>query len=456
MLRRPNSTVSIRNKNHKYNYLRNNTANNIFNQNNNNICQSPKIYSGKMRYILEDKKLFSLLDINEKITNSKGPSLPIQFKRLTTSQIHDLLNGNFFRNQEKQKKIKCSLLKKNLYKRLKIPKEIKDDINNELKSKNIKSENNAFDESKNDTENNIQKRIVHTEQGLQIKKPDKKDEILKRPKTSKFSYQNSMNNLIKKKNSNFDIFENSKENNNIKKDIWLPTNYKNYEQIVKDRKLFIQKMNQNPFFNRLPSCTLKEIQSKVNNTDIFFINPPRPQAKFNAYANYKNNLKNINNCYYNSDIFNVKNDDTSLKKIGEKYLFNDLENLKYTTSRESKSEWQGHIDKNSINNCSSENYNIVMPNRKNNNLTKEKIYSTLDEKNNNKHNPLYKPKSVSKYIDLANNSSSNFGKDYMNCYNSSINCFRRVPEHCSSFGDLFLQYKNICDRPFYKKPIYIQ
>lgn len=122
--------------------------------------------------------------------------------------------------------------------------------------------------------------------------------MLKRPKTSKLSYQNSMNNLIKKK---YDNFENNKENNNIRKDIWKPINYKNYEQIVKDRKLFIEKMNQNPFFNRQPSCTLKEMQSKVQNTNIFFINPPRLQAKYNTYANYKNNLKNINNYYYNSD-----------------------------------------------------------------------------------------------------------------------------------------------------------
>ena len=125
MLRRPNSKVAIRKKNHKYNFLGNNNGNNFFNQNNNDISQSPKIYSGKMRYILEDKKLFSLLDLNEKITNSKGTSLPIQFKRLSSKQMHDLLNNNSSNRQENLKKIQCSLLKKNLFKRLKIPKEIK-------------------------------------------------------------------------------------------------------------------------------------------------------------------------------------------------------------------------------------------------------------------------------------------------------------------------------------------
>ena len=263
MLKRPNSTVEIRNINHKFKLSLNNNGNNFFNQNNNNICQSPKIYSGKIRYILENKKLFSLIDLNEKITNSKGPSLPIQFKRLTSKQINDLLKGNSSNNKENLKKIKCSLLKKNLFKRLKIPKEIKNDIdilNNELISKNIKSENNAFDENKKETENNIEKFISNTEQGLKNKNTDKKDEMMKRPNTSRFSYESSKNKLMKKK---YDNFENNKDNNNIKKDIWMPTNYKNYEQMVKDRKLFIEKLNQNPFFNRLPSCTLKEIQSKI-------------------------------------------------------------------------------------------------------------------------------------------------------------------------------------------------
>ena len=84
MLKRPNSTISIRSKNHLSNYIRNNNNIKFDNNKNNNIYQSPKISSGKMRYILENKKLFSLIDLNEKITNSKGTSLPKQFNRLTS------------------------------------------------------------------------------------------------------------------------------------------------------------------------------------------------------------------------------------------------------------------------------------------------------------------------------------------------------------------------------------
>ena len=451
MLRRPYSTISIRKKNHKYNLINNNNNlnnyNNITPYNDNNIYQSPKIHSGKMRYILENKKLFSLLDLNEKITNSKGPSLPIQFKRLTSEEINDLFKGNFTKVYDKLKKLKFSSIKNNHLNRVKIPKAIKKDsyIFNKESTIIQKEEHNEI----NDTENNLEKFMAHTDQGINVKLNNKKEEILKRPNTSLHSYQKKLTRLNKKN------LENNKENQNYKIDKWMPTNYKNYEQLVKDRKLFIQKMKENPFFNRLPTCTLKEIQSKVYNTDIFFVNPQNTNKNFNSYIYYKNNLihKN-NNCYYNSDIFNIKNDEISLDKIGEKYLFHIPQKIKYTSSRESKSEWHGHIQKDSINNCSSKEYNILIPNRKNNNLTKDKIYKTLDETNNSKDNPIHKQKSISNYIDLANNSSCNFGKDYTNCYNLNPNCFKKIPENCSSYGDLFLQYKDICDKPYYKQKYY--
>ena len=431
MLKRPNSTISLRDKN--LNFMKNNN-NNYYTHNNNINFQSPKISSGKMRYILENKKLFSLLDLNEKVTNSKGPSLPIQFKRLTSKEIHDLFNGDSAKVYEKYKKMKYS----NFLNSIKIPKIIKNDLN----EKATKSENNTKVEEKNNTEDNIEKFTAHTDQGIGIKLNNKKDEMLKRPNTSRLT------NFNKKK---FEEFENTKETKSKKNDIWMPTNYRNYEQMVKDRKLFIKKMKNNPFFKRLPSCTINDIQSKNFHSDIFFVNPPNPNVKFNSYINYKQNIKNNNNTYYNSDIFNIKNDEVSIQKIGEKFLFNSQKNLKYTSARESKSDWEGTITKDSINNCSSKDYNILTPIRRNENLMKENVYKTLDETNNNKNNPIYKLKSVSKYIDLANNSSSNFGKDYMNCYNLNPTCFKKIPENCSSYGDLFFHYKNICDRPFYKK-----
>ena len=50
----------------------------------------------------------------------------------------------------------------------------------------------------------------------------------------------------------------------------------------------------------------------------------------------------------------------------------------------------------------------------------------------------------------ANNNSSHFGQEYSKCYKSNPNCFKKVTEICANFGDLFLHYKNMCDKPFHK------
>ena len=75
---RPKSTFVIRRKRNNY-Y-------NIYNDN--RINQSPKISSNKIRDLQEEKKLFSLIDINDKITNSKGTSIPNQYKRLSQKEIN--------------------------------------------------------------------------------------------------------------------------------------------------------------------------------------------------------------------------------------------------------------------------------------------------------------------------------------------------------------------------------
>ena len=159
------------------------------------------------------------------------------------------------------------------------------------------------------------------------------------------------------------------------------------------------------------------------------------------------------NIYFNSDIFNIKNDEISLNKIGEKYLFNNPNNIKYTSSRESKSDLHHNSNKDTSSNFSSKNYNILIPNRKNNSLTKDDIYKILKE-NKAYNNPLNRHTSISKFMDLAHSASSNLGKEYLKIYNSNPNCFKKIAENCGSYGDLYLYYKNLCDEPFYKKKQY--
>ena len=477
MLSRPKSTVSIRNSNFKFNFNSNNSnLPKLDNNNNFSINQSPKLFSGKMRYIFEDKKLFSLIDLNEKITNCKGPSLPIQFKRLTSEEIHKLF-PDYTKRYEKLNKLKYTSIKNTLLGRIIKPKENnketninntkkEPDKNNEKKlcEINITNKDNDSKENKNKMEqinkadlNINRKKEINIVREIEENKSNKKEKIIdKRPNTSILAYKQKPKNYYNTENVKVNIAKEEKKYNN-KNDIWKPANYKDYEESVKDKKVFLQKMKENPFFNRLPSCTLKEIQDKTYNTDIFFVKPPKSNSKFSHFKSYMNNIKNHqNNCYYNSDILNIKNDELSLKKIGEKYLFQIPQNIKYTSSRESNSEWKSTLPGNSINNCSSKDYNILIPNRINNNMTRDKAYMTLDKINYNKNNPITKQRSVSKFIDLANNKKSNFGIDYMNCFQTNPNCFKKVAEHCSSYGDLFLEYKNLCNIPFYKKKLTIE
>ena len=61
---------------------------NILNKTFNGFNQDKKKpYDSKNFLYNQNKKLFSLLDINDKITNSRGTCLPIQYKRLTDEEI---------------------------------------------------------------------------------------------------------------------------------------------------------------------------------------------------------------------------------------------------------------------------------------------------------------------------------------------------------------------------------
>ena len=398
------------------------------------LNQSPKISSGKFRSLLTNRNNFSLLDINDKVTNSRGTSLPIQYKRLTSKEVKELFNIEKLENYKKFQKMKYNSMKNIFLEKNKIANKTKHQniINKKNFEKNYETDiiNNKTDICDN-INNNINNSCIKNE----IKKI-KKDNIIisKRPQTSKANNRKKI------------IFEEEKKNNEKTykiKDIWKPLNYEEYEEMVNDKKKLIKKMQKNPFFTRLPQCSIKEIKEKVNHSDIFFL---QKNNKENIDLEHNNNyIKKKNyNIYFNSDIFNIKNDEINIKKIGEKYLFNNQNNIKYTSSKESQSSWQNNIYKDPINNFSSKNYNILSPNRKNNFLNKDDIYKSLIKK------PLNKQKGLGNYMDSANNNSSHFGQEYSKCYKSNPNCFKKVTEICANFGDLFLHYKNMCDQPFHK------
>ena len=436
MITRPKSTNPSRRNGKKLSRENNEKIN----QNENNITfyQSPKISSGKLRSILNNSnKIFSILDLNEKAIN-KGTSLPIQFKRLTQEEIQKIFHFQKLETYKKMKKKKISSMRNILFNKLNIPQSTKSE------NKNLKID---F-KQKEISEKNYNDKIS----SLTIEKDDnriKKEKIkIKRPQSCK----------VNRKKINFKKIEfnpkTSEENEKTltKNDIWKPINYDIYEEMVKNRTVFINKMQENPFFARLPQSSIKEIKSKGHNSDIFFLKK-NEEEKCDLKKQINNMRQEKYNIYFNSDIFNIKNDEISLNKIGEKYLFNNPNNIKYTSSRESKSDWHHNSNKDTSNNFSSKNYNILTPNRKNNSLTKDDIYKILKE-NKAYNNPLNRHTSISKFMDLAHSASSNFGKEYLKFYNSNPNCFKKIAENCGSYGDLYLHYKNLYDEPFYKKKNY--
>ena len=426
MLKRPHSAITIRKKNSQFKIDNNNNntylvkINNNTKNSKNNINQSPKISSGKMRSIFEGEKYLSLLNKDEEKINENLPIPPEllsyrggfstsnHFKRFTSQELNELFNNK----NEKRKNLKQTSIKNAFLKKMKNKKE---EIKNESCTIYPRSNEKEAFYKLNDKEN-------------KEKKSNKMHEILKRPKTA----------IIYKKRLDYNIDDN-KQNQNIKTDRWMPSDYRNYEKLVKNRKLFIEKLKENPFFARIPHHSVKGIKAKNYYSDIFCVNP----------QDSKDTKKHTKNNYYDiSDIFNLINDETNLKKVGEKYLFNSPQKVKYTTARESNSEWHLELQKNSIQNVPSKEYNILVPTRKNSNsTTTEKIYKNLND-TDFKDNPIRKHKGISNFIDIAHSFASNIGKDYMNCYKINPNCFKKIRETCSCFGDLYLRYKGLIDKPF--------
>ena len=113
MITRPKSSVTNR---HLKNKLKLET-NSKLNQKDNSISleQSPKISSGKFRKLFEEKKNFSILDVNEKVTNNKGTSLPAQFRRLQPNEMKELFKLDIFEKKKKIEKQKYASMKNILF-----------------------------------------------------------------------------------------------------------------------------------------------------------------------------------------------------------------------------------------------------------------------------------------------------------------------------------------------------
>ena len=447
--------------------------------------QSPKITSQKTRniYYIRTPKLFSLRDINDKITDSRGTSLPSQYKRLSEEEINNLFGVNYTLgwnyDQTFMKKIRENTNKiRNNFRKLRIPKSsltinINNNNNNRplntfidknlenkkekpeiIKIKKIenkeenKNESTIENELKNIEEIKI-KKIYENKEPLEMKIPNKKrsrNEKSENEKNKNYntistpeSFEINIKNKISKTNSFIEI-----RNRNDK---WLPKGYEDYEKIVKNPKLLKRQIStNNPFVNKLPDLKLSDIKKKSIESDIFF--RKIPDQKEDEY-NYK--LLNYND-HQNSDIFIQKNDLTSIFKNSETYLFKPKKKENYSNSRESNSEWMSQTKIPTLLNHVSTEYNILNPNIKNFSKLKTEILNECENKKNinsvNCFNPIYRQKSLCEFIDLTRNGAPNPGKDYLSSYNKSNDAFRIRNDICSSFGDSYNSCKNLLNKPF--------
>ena len=433
---------------------------NILNKTFNGFNQDKKKpYDSKNFLYNQNKKLFSLLDINDKITNSRGTCLPIQYKRLTDEEIKKKFEvtytqgWNYDKNiiqkaKENTKKLKEDYIKCKMNKFL-------NNTNEDNKINIITPKNNTI---RSNSETNI-KNINNNRQPeiIKIKKLDVNN--------LKNSIPNYLNNNIEKSNYHNDNkrknlvinteykYENKKPKKSqstieirIKKDSYLPKGYPEYEVLVKNPKLLKRQVStNNPY--KLPFLNLKEIKEKSYASDIFFRKPSNEEEKFTRKVLTYDD-------HQNSDIFLQKNDIKSIYKNGECYLFKPKKQVVFNSSRESNSQWMPKPNVPTLLNHVSTEYNILNPSAKAFSNTKNKIMIDCYNKRNpnieavNNFNPIYRQKVFCEFDDLTRNGAPNFSKEYLTSYNSSQNCFNKRSDVCTNYYDIYNSYRDICTKPF--------
>lgn len=325
--------------------------------------QSPKISSTKFRSKIQQvaiqsnnvkqkkgKILFSLLDVNDKITNKRGTDVSAQFERRSETEMNQILHGAD-------------------------PKKIRSTI------------------------------------------------TLTKEKRVQSAYPGRSRTL---------------QNDNNKKDAYLPEGFSHYKQLIVNPRLITEDLAKRYKFyqDKLYNKSIKEIKTNSLSSDIFM--------RFPEKGTITPHKEPTNNLYMSSDVFylNKNVNKFDMQKSGEKYFFNSATGRnKYTGVRESKSEWG---DKKSmiikIKNLPSTKYNILVPNAK-------EISKTQQEMNQ----PHNRTKALSEFIDLTRVPAPNYNPDYQKQYKDNPNTFRKVHGMCSDYYDSYGQGKSVYTKPFVKE-----
>ena len=438
---RPKSYSRYNNNNSQNNFSKTSTG--FFKLENNKNLRLLSGNSYKFR-----PKLFSLLDINDKITNSRGTSLPIQFKRLTDEENQRQFGFSYRKEQNYNLAlIKNFLSKMNLsnsnQKTRKINKIEETNKNDIINRKNMEKNNNKNLEIKIENNNKID-----------VQNEIKNKNVNNTEIFNKNSKRKIISNKQKQKTSELNQSKSKLRNTN---DCWLPEGYSKYELLVNNPKLLLKQIKSDPFAGKLPDYNLKIISKKSYDSDIFFKKPiTKKESSYNKKVKQHNHQK--------SDIFNLNYDVENLLKSSEKYIFKTKPKEYYYLTRESNSKWSPKLSIPTFLNSPSTEYNILNPGKKNIGMTKEKIKIEVDNlrKKNieekkldktisqsvNYMNPIYRQKGLAEFIDITRNGGNNTGKDFINCYNNNPKCFCKNNEVCASFYNSYVFYRDICTKPF--------
>ena len=398
-------------------YLNKNNKN-ILTDNNKNVLlqQSPKISSRKFRvFKTEENKnksnkyiknnLFSLNDINDKVTNKRGTDFPDSFKRYNYNELKKIItssNENKIKNKEKIEENKQNNNNNNKdYKRPNSAKNLnKKKLKINIENNNTK-ENNKNNENNNNNNNKDIKIIYNTNK--------KAEELL-------IKY------MINKKNDKF-----------------LPKNY-NYYNTCLNNPILYNEMKNEQILKIAPKYKIlnyNNIKNKINYSDIFFV------KKENNINN--KTFNNTNNKYLQSNIFNTNSlTNYDIEKSSEKYLFNKTNLQKYSKISDSKSDFVpykiNNVNQINSNNLTNEKYNIIAPNIKN--------YLDIC-KNDVKSNK--KIKGLSEFYDKTRKTNCNINEDYQKAFENNKFTFRKVHQMCGDYIESYNISKSLVNHPFKNK-----
>lgn len=350
----------------------------------------------------------------------------------------------------------------------------------------INKKNFNDDESINENKKNKSDKNIFSKSNVKFKKIDNHGlEYFKLNPKSNIKFENLINSKIqndKKVMVNYDVNKanNYNNDNNV---ISHKAESKSFLVLLKNHGLQYNKIIMNSHvdgrqFHELGS-NQKLINKKMTDSDVFFLKENsynktiKTNNNENINLNYDNLVKNYNilnesikkenfksenykkierHKYVNSDIFSLKNDQTSLNKIGEKYLFRENNSMinseefikaKFNSSSRSRSEWAPKNNITSLMNHESTNYDFFNSKIKKRFLTKANITNMA-----NGFNPNKIQKSISEILDLNRVGVPNSNKVYVKAFEDDKNVFKRKNNVCQDFSNLYKKYQNLCEKPF--------